>query len=1132
MRSPDARDGALERLIEWSAQNRLLVGLVTLMLAALGAWAALTTPVDAIPDLSDVQVIVRTEYPGQGPQIVEEGVTYPLTSAMLSVPGARTVRGYSMFGTSFVYVLFEDGTDLYWARSRVLESLSQIGDRLPEAARPALGPDATGVGWVYQYSLRDTTGAYDLAQLRSVQDFYLTYELQAVEGVAEIATVGGFQKQYQVVVDPQRLAAYGVPIGQVATALRRSNRDVGGRLLELGEREFIVRGTGHLRGLDDIRQVVVKAEGGTAVTVGQVAEVRLGPEIRRGIADVDGEGEVVGGIVVMRSGENAQATIDAVKARLAELAPGLPPGVEVVTEYDRSELIASAVSSLTTTIWEEMLVVALVVVVFLLHVRSAFVALVTVPVGILTALGVMRLLGINANIMSLGGIAIAIGVMVDASLVMVENAHKHVERAREAKSDAEGPRASARAGTGDGEAGAPVETRPTASASPGTASASGDPPELTDAERVRTVVEAAKEVGPSLFFSLLIVTVSFLPVFTLEGVEGRMFRPLALTKTFAMAAASVLAVTLVPALMAVFVKGRIRPEHENPVARFFIRAYRPVIRGTLRHPVAVLAVGFSLLFLTVLPVQRLLLGQTVVPFPQIGSEFMPPLWEGDLLYMPTTLPGVSPQEAKNILQRTDRILASFPEVERVFGKVGRAETATDPAPLSMIETTIILKPEDEWREGVDRDSLTRAFDAAVRFPGLTNAWTLPIKTRVDMLATGIKTPVGIKIAGPDLEVLERLGQQVERAVADLPGTRSAYAERVMGGSFLDIEVDRFAAARHGLTSGDVQDVLQAAVGGVNVTTTVEGLERYPVSVRYPRALRDDLPALRQVLVPTPAGAQVPLGELASFRFAQGPPMIKSENARPNAWVYVDLDEGADVGSYVQDAREAVAAAVDLPAGYSLRWSGQYEYLERANRRLAVLVPVTLGVVFLLLFLHFRSAEEALLLMVPLPFAVVGAVWLLLALGFNFSIAVGVGLIAVAGLAAETGVVMHVYLDEAVARYRRQGRLTSVPRLKAALEEGAVDRVRPKLMTVFTTILGLAPVLVGTGTGAEVMQRIAAPMVGGLVTSTVHTLVMIPALYAVVRGRRLRRQLRDAGGDGLATDGLGPLAPAARARNSL
>ncbi len=1093
----------LERLIEWSAENRLLVGLVTALVAVLGAVAAVTTPVDALPDLSDVQVIVRTEYPGQGPQTVEEQVTYPLTTTMLSVPGAATVRGYSMFGTSFVYVIFEDGTDLYWARSRVLESLSQIRGRLPTGAEPELGPDATGVGWVYEYSLRDTTGTNDLAQLRAVQDFYLRPELQSVKGVAEVAAVGGFEREYQVVVDPQRLAAYGVPIGDVAGAIRRSNRDVGGRLLEMSGREFVVRGTGYLRGLDDVRGVVVKAQNGTAVTVGQVADVRFGPALRRGIADGDGQGEVVGGIVVMRQGGNALETIRAVKARLGELQAGLPAGVEVVPEYDRSGLIERAVETLTSKIWEELLVVALVVLVFLLHVRSAFVAVVSVPIGILVALGVMRLLGINANIMSLGGIAIAIGVMVDASLVMVENAHKHIERAREAKR--------------------------------GGVSGDGPPPELTESERLHAVIEAAKEVGPSLFFSLLIVTVSFLPVFTLEGSEGRLFRPLALTKTFAMAASAILAVTLVPALMAVFVRGRIRAERDNPIASFFIRVYRPVIRGTLRHPRTVLVVGFSLLLLTVLPVQRLVLGRTIVPFPQIGSEFMPPLWEGDVLYMPTMLPGVSAQQAKEVLQRSDRILASFPEVARVFGKVGRADTATDPAPLSMIETTVTLKPESEWRAGLTREALVAEMDAALQFPGVTNAWTMPIKTRIDMLATGIKTPVGIKIGGPDLAVLDRLGREVEAAVADLPGTRSAYAERVMGGSFLDVEVDRAAAARYGLTSGDVQDVLAVAVGGMAVTTTVEGLERYGVTVRYPQGLRSDLPALRRVLVPVPGGATVPLGQLAAFRFASGPPMIKSENARPNAWVYVDLNDGADVGTYVQDARAAVEARVTLPPGYSLRWSGQYEFLERANRRLAVLVPIALAFIFLLLFLHFRSATEALLLMIPLPFALVGAVWLMLALGYNFSIAVGVGLIAVAGLAAETGVVMHVYLDEAVKRYQRTGRLTSVPRLKAALEEGAVDRVRPKLMTVFTTIIGLVPVMVGTGTGSEVMQRIATPMVGGLITSTVHTLVMIPALYAVVQGRRLRRTLRDeAAGDGLAGPDLAfePLAPEASAHDSL
>ncbi|MDX1419390.1 MAG: CusA/CzcA family heavy metal efflux RND transporter [Rubricoccaceae bacterium] len=1085
----------LERLIDWSARNRLLVGVLTVLVAAGGLWATLRTPVDAIPDLSDVQVIVRTEVPGLGPQIVEEQVTYPLATALLSVPFAETVRGYSMVGTSFVYVIFEDGTDLYWARSRVLEYLSQVQDRLPAGLTPAIGPDATGVGWVYQYSLRDTTGTYDLAQLRSVQDFFLKYELQAVEGVSEVATIGGFEKQYQVTVDPQRLAAYGVPLGRVTEALRRSNQDVGGRLLELGEREYVVRGRGYLRGLDDIRAVVLRAEGGVAVTIGDVATVALGPEIRRGIADVNGEGEVVGGIVVMRQGENAQAVIDRVKGRLAELAPGLPPGVEVVTEYDRSALIGAAVETLTTKLWEELLVVALIVLAFLLHVRSAFVALVTIPVGILVALGAMYGLGINANIMSLGGIAIAIGVMVDASLVMVENAHKHLERLRRAS---------------DGAPRAPLPER----------------------ERIRAVVEAAKEVGPSLFFSLLVVTVSFLPVFALGEVEGRMFRPLALTKTFAMAAASVLAVTLVPALMVTFVRGRIRSERENPLSQFFLRLYRPIIRGVLRHPKAVLAVGVGLLLVTLLPVQRSLLGRTVVPFPQLGTEFMPPLWEGDLLYMPTTLPGVSSQGAKEILQRTDRILASFPEVARVFGKVGRAETATDPAPLSMLETTVVLRPEREWREGVTRDSLLRALDAAVRFPGLTNAWTMPIKTRIDMLATGIRTPVGVKIAGPDLAVLERLGREVERVLRPLDGTRSAYADRVLGGSFLDVEVDRFAAARYGLTSGDVQDVLAAAVGGVVATETVEGLERYGVLVRYPRGLRSDLPALRQVLVPIPSGAQVPLGELATFRFVDGPAMIRSENARPNAWVYVDLDEEADVGSYVQRARAAVAEQVDLPPGYSVRWSGQYEYLERAGERLAVLIPLTLALIFVLLFLHFRSATEALLLMVPLPFAVIGAVWLLWALGYNLSVAVAVGLIAVAGLAAETGVVMHVYLDEAVRRYRREGRLRSRADLDAALEEGAVDRLRPKLMTVLTTTFGLLPIMIGTGVGAEVMQRIAAPMVGGLVTSTVHTLVMIPALYAVVQGRHLRPTAGTHDNDGPPPDlAFEPLAPDAAEHDS-
>ncbi len=1057
----------LKRIIEWSAKNRLLVILMTLLLSVVGIWATLNTPVDAIPDLSDVQVIVKTEYAGQGPQIVEEQVTYPLATAMLSVPYAKTVRGYSMFGTSFVYVIFEDGTDMYWARSRVIEYLNQVAGDLPESAQPAIGPDATGVGWVFQYSLRDTTGTYDLAQLRSIQDFFLKYELQAIEGVSEIATVGGFQKQYQVVVDPQKLAAYEIPLSHVKMQLKQSNQDVGGRLLELSEREYIVRGKGYLRGLDDIRAVPLKTVGGTSIRIGDVAQVQLGPEIRRGIAESNGEGEVVGGIVILRYGDNAQKVIERVKTRLVELEGSLPPGVEVVTEYDRSQLISRAVNTLTTKIWEELLVVALIVIVFLLHARSAFVAIITVPVGILASLLIMNSLNLNANIMSLGGIAIAIGVMVDASLVMVENAHKHIERMTTAL-------------------GRRLETN----------------------ERRQAVLDAAKEVGPSLFFSLLIVTVSFLPVFTLEQVEGRLFRPLALTKTFAMGTASILAVTLVPALMVIFVKGKIRPEHKNPIARFFINVYRPIIQSTLRHPWLVVTLSALLLVVSLLPIQRMLIGRAVIPFPQIGSEFMPPLNEGDMLYMPTTLPGVSPQKAKEILQQTDRIIASFPEVQSVFGKIGRAETATDPAPLTMIETTIILKPRTAWRDGMTWGQLVTELDRAIQIPGLTNAWTMPIKTRIDMLATGIKTPVGIKIAGEDLQELQRIGEHVEATLKGLEGTLSVYAERVMGGTFLDIEIDRMEAGRYGLTTGNVQDVIMSAIGGMNVTETVEGLERYPVNVRYPRDLRSDLPALRQVLVPTPGRAQVPLGHLAQLSLVEGPPMIKSENARPNAWVYVDLQQGVDVGSYVQRARQVIDEQVVLPSGYSIKWSGQYEYMERANKRLQILVPITLAIIFLLLFLHFKNATETLILMVTLPFALIGAIWLLVLLDFNMSIAVGVGFIAVAGLAAETGVVMQVYLDEAIERYRHEGRLTTQKMLRAALEEGAVDRVRPKLMTVFTTIIGLLPVMFGSETGSEVMKRIATPMVGGLVSSTILTLVVIPAMYAIIKGFQFRRQFHE------------------------
>ncbi len=1056
----------IERIITWSAENRLLVLLLTALLTALAVWATLNTPVDAIPDLSDVQVIIQTEYPGQGPQIVEEQVTYPLASAMLSVPYAKTVRGYSFFGLSFVYVIFEDGTDMYWARSRVLEYLNYVSGQLPQGVRPSLGPDATGVGWVFEYSLVDTTGTHDLAQLRSLQDYFLKYELQTIPGVAEVASVGGFVRQYQVVVDPQKLETHGIPLARVRQAIARSNKEVGGRLLEIGEAEFIIRGRGYLKGLEDLRQIPLKVDPTTGVSVrlADVAHVQIGPEIRRGLVEKNGEGEVVGGIVIIRYGENAQRVIDAVKQRIEELKPSLPAGVQIVTEYDRSALIHRAVNTLKDKLLQELLVVALIVTIFLLHLRSAFVALISVPIGVLLSLLIMYFLDINANIMSLGGLAIAIGVMVDAAVVMVENAHKHLER---------GYRRVGR--------------------------------ELTASERFSAILDAAREVGPSLFFSLLIITLSFLPVFTLEQVEGRLFRPLAYTKTFAMAASSLLAITLVPALMVIFIRGKIRSEKQNPLSRFFTFLYRPLIRWALRRPLLITISGFLILFLTFLPIQRMLFGKVYIPFTQIGSEFMPPLNEGDLLYMPTTLPGISITKAKQILQQTDRIIKSFPEVKSVFGKVGRAETATDPAPLSMIETIIILKPPEEWRPGMTMQKLVQEMDRAIQIPGVTNAWTMPIKTRIDMLATGIKTPIGIKIAGPDFRTLEHIGREIEQALRPLPGTRSVYAERVMGGNFIDFTIDRAMAARYGLTTGDIQEIIATAIGGMNITETVEGLERYPVNVRYPRALRENLEALREVRVPTPYGSFIPLGQVADIRIVEGPPVIKSENARPNAWIYVDLEEGIDIGSYVQTARQVIAEKVTIPPGYALTWSGQYEYMERANRRLQLLVPITVALIFILLLIHFQRVTESLLLLLPLPFAVVGAIWLLWLLDFNMSIAVGVGLIAVAGLAAETGVVMQVYLNEAMNRYRREGRMRSLTDLASALEEGAAERVRPLLMTVSTTLIGLIPIMLGTETGSEVMKRIAAPMVGGLVSATLLTLILIPTLNMLVFGFSLRKK---------------------------
>ncbi|MBU0520058.1 CusA/CzcA family heavy metal efflux RND transporter [bacterium] len=1037
----------IEKIIDASIKNRLLIILLTAAIVALGGWAMLTIPVDAIPDLSDVQVIIMADYPGQSPQVVEDQVIYPLTTAMLSVPFVKDVRGYSFFNFGMVYLLFEDGTDIYWARSRVLEYLNQAAQRMPEGVTPRLGPDATGLGWVYQYVLK--SNRHNLAELRSLQDWYLRYELQTVPGVAEVASIGGFVKQYQVVVDPDKLASFGIPINKVKMALKASNNDVGGRLIEMAETEYFVRGLGYLKGDSDqdiIRQIEQIGLGsnsaGQPVLLKQVANVQVGPELRRGIAEWNGEGEIVGGIVVMRYGENALATITRVKDKLQELEAGLPEGVEIITAYDRSDLIHRAIDNLRGKLTEELIVVALITILFLLHIRSALVALFTLPAGVLIAFLAMKLLGINANIMSLGGIAIAIGVMVDAAIVMVENAHKHLERSDSKKPHAE------------------------------------------------IISEAAREVGPALFFSLLIIMVSFLPVFSLQAQEGRLFSPLAYTKTFAMGASALLAITIIPVLMVFFVRGKIMAEEKNPLSRILIRAYHPVIKIVLRWPAAVILISILLLALTIWPWSRL------------GSEFMPPLNEGDLLYMPTTPPGISSEKARELLQQTDRIIASFPEVTSVLGKIGRAETATDPAPLSMIETTIILeKDQSKWRAGVDTDSLIRALDAAIQFPGLTNAWTMPIRTRIDMLSTGIKTPVGIKIMGSDLNVLSELGKEIEGLVAGQSGVTSVYAERIVGGRYIDIDIDREEIARYGLTIGDVQDVIKSAMGGMNVTWIVDGQARYPVNVRYPRERRDDLNDIKRILVPIGQGGSVPLAHLASIKIADGPPMIKTENARKTVWVYVDTRQ-SDIGGFVAQLQNTVRANIDLPAGYSLVWSGQFEYMERAAKRLQLIVPLTILIIFFLLFLHFGNVAESLVVMLSLPFALVGGVWLMFFLGYNMSVAVAVGYIALLGLAAETGVVMLVYLDEAYKRFSRENRMKSVTDLRNAISEGAVDRVRPKLMTVATTVIGLLPIMIGSGTGSEVMKRIAAPMVGGLVSSTVLTLVILPAIYFYIKRRHV------------------------------
>ena len=1032
----------IAKIIELSIKNKFLVILGTVFIILGGLYAMLKIPLDAIPDLSDVQVIILTEYPGQAPQVVEDQVTYPLTTAMLSVPFAKVVRGYSFFGYSFVYIIFEDGTDMYWARSRVLEYLNYVSGRLPEGVNPTLGPDATGVGWVYEYILE--SGQHDLAQLRSIQDWFLRFELASVPGVAEVASIGGYVKQYQVIVDPNKLIAFNIPLQKIRMAIQRSNNDVGGRLVEMGETEFMVRGLGYIKGIKDLQNIPLGAgQHGTPILLRNVATIKIGPELRRGLADYNGTGEAVGGIVVMRYGENALEVIQNVKKRLEELKTGLPKGVRIKSVYDRSSLILRAVKNLKNTLIEESIIVALVCIIFLFHFRSALVGIFTLPLAVFISFLIMERQGLNANIMSLGGIAIAVGAMVDAAIVMIENAHKHIERD------------------------------------------SGKKPHWD------LILDAAKEVGPALFFSLLIIAISFLPVFTLEAQEGRLFRPLAFTKTYAMMGSALLAITIVPVLMGYMIRGRIRPEGKNPLNRFLIWIYHPIIKLVLKAKILVV-----LLAVVVLAV-------SYIPWKRIGSEFMPPLNEGDLLYMPTTLPGISITKAKELLQQTDRIIASFPEVHHVFGKVGRAETATDPAPLSMIETTIMLKPESEWREGMTMKNLVNELDKAIQFPGLTNAWTMPIKTRIDMLSTGIKTPVGIKIMGEDLEVLSDLGEKVEAVLRDVPGTLSVYSERVTGGNFLDFRIKRLEAARYGLTVGDVQDIIMTAVGGMNITQTVEGLERYPVNLRYGSELRDTPEKLRRILVPTSTGAQVPITQLADIRIVKGPPVIKSENARNNAWVYVDIRD-IDVGTYVKKARKVVGEKIKLPPGYSMVWSGQYEYMVRAQKRLMIVVPLTLIIIFLLLYFNFRNIGESLIVMLSVPFSLTGGLWLMYLLGYNMSVAVGVGFIALAGVAAETGVVMLIYLDLSYQNFKaRYGEKFNRKHLYESIEEGAALRVRPKMMTVVAIMAGLMPIMWSHGTGSQVMKRIAAPMVGGMVSATILTLIVVPAIYGLWKGWRLK-----------------------------
>ncbi|MCJ2187661.1 efflux RND transporter permease subunit [Novosphingobium beihaiensis] len=1042
----------IERLLDWSIANRLFVVLAAIALSAAGIWAVRTTPIDALPDLSDVQVVIRTSYPGQAPRVVEDQVTYPLATAMLSVPGAKTVRGYSFFGDSYVYLIFKDGTDLYWARSRVLEYLNQVQGQLPDGVNSALGPDATGVGWIYEYALVDRTGQHDLSQLRSIQDWFLRYELKTVPGIAEVASIGGMVKQYQVVLDPVKLAGYGVTFQDAVAAIRRANQETGGSVLEMGEAEYMVRASGYLQSLDDFRAIPLKTvAGGVPVSLGDVATIRTGPEMRRGIADLNGEGEVAGGVVILRQGADARSAIAAVKTRLADLRKSLPPGVEIVPTYDRSQLIDASVENLTHKLIEEFIVVAAVCALFLWHVRSALVAIVTLPLGVLAAFTVMRFQGVSANIMSLGGIAIAVGAMVDAAVVMIENAHRHIEQWTHAHP--------------------------------------GEPLEGTT--RWRVIADAAREVGPALFFSLLIITLSFLPVFTLQAQEGRLFSPLAFTKTYSMAAAAILSITLVPVLMGWLVRGRIPSEQDNPINRFLTRIYRPALDWVMQRPKTVL-VAAALVFLT-----------TAWPVAKLGGEFLPPLNEGDLLYMPSALPGISAAKAGQLLQQTDRLIKTVPEVDSVFGKAGRADTATDPAPLTMFETTIRFKPRDQWRPGMTPDKLVDELDRVVKVPGLSNIWVPPIRNRIDMLATGIKSPIGIKVSGADLNAIDRVAHRIETVAKTVPGVSSALAERLEGGRYVDVDIDRQAAGRYGLNIADVQQIVAGAVGGANVGRTVEGLARYPINVRYPREVRGNADALRDLPVLTPSGQQITLGTVASLRIADGPPMLKSENGRLVSYVYIDV-RGRDLASVVHDLQSAVSAKVELPPGISIAYAGQFEYLTRAVSRLKIVVPATLAIIFLLLFLIFRRWDEAALIMGTLPFALTGGFWLLYLLGYSQSVATGVGFIALAGVAAEFGVVMLLYLKHALERHGdNPGRAT----VEAAVREGALLRVRPKAMTVAVILAGLLPILVSTGAGSEIMSRIAAPMIGGMITAPLLSMFVIPAGYLLMRSPRKSRSER-------------------------